>query len=117
MSAEIFSGCSNNKSLERLQFEKISAQEETFNFNTKVQLQQNSAEVEKHKVVLQKDEEIVALKTKIRDAYQLKFDNGLCSVNDLLNSGNRLTEAQSNRSLHEMELLMSLYQNKTINGN
>ncbi len=107
----------NNKSLEKIQFEKIAAQEELFNFNTKIQLQQNSSEIEKQKAVLQKDEEIVLLKQKIRDAYQLKFDNGLCSVSEFLNSGTRLNEAQNNRSLHNIELMLCLYQNKSIHGN
>ncbi len=107
----------NNKELQRIQLEKVNAQEEAFNFNTRVQLKQSTADIAKQKAVLDKDDDIVALKQKIRDAYQLKFDNGLCPVSDLLNAGSRLTEAQSNRSLHTMELLMTLYQHKTINGN
>ena len=108
---------SNNKQLNKIQLDKLSTEEETFRFNNNMQLQQASADIEKERAILKKDEEIVALKATIKQSYQLKYDNGLCPMADLITAMNRESEAKSNQSLHEVQLMMSLYNRKTINGN
>ena len=66
---------------------------------------------------IRKDEEIIALKTAIKKSYQLKYDNGISPMSDLITATNKEAEARSNQSIHEVQLLMSLYNLKTINGN
>jgi outer membrane protein TolC len=108
---------SNNRELNRLQMDKINNDEEVFRFNNGLELKQNSAEIESQSAVLRKDVEIVALKGAIVKSYQLKYDNGLCSMNDLLTSMNKESEAKRNQSMHEVELTMSIYNYKTASGN
>ncbi|HEU5290047.1 MAG TPA: TolC family protein [Cyclobacteriaceae bacterium] len=108
---------SNNKQLDKIQSGVISNQQETFEFNNNLQLKQTTAEIEKHQAVLNKDNEIVALKEGITKSYQLKYDNGLASMNDLLTSMNRESEAKNNQALHSIQLLLSIYNYKTISGN
>lgn len=108
---------SNNKQLDKIQYDVISSQQETFEFNTTLQLKQASDEIEKQQAILSKDNEIVALKENITKSYQLKYDNGIASVNDLLTSLNRENEAKSNQTLHNVQLLLSIYNYKTISGN
>ena len=95
----------------------INNQQETFEFNNTMQLKQISAEIEKHQAIIIKDNEIVTLKEKVTQSYQLKYDNGMASMNDLLTSLNRESEAKSNQTLHNMQLLLSLYNYKTVSGN
>jgi hypothetical protein len=106
-----------NKKLNQVKLDRISNQQETFLFNNNLQLKQGSNEIEKEKEILRNDEEIMLLKSRIRDAYQLKYDNGVCSMNDLITSINRESEARCNQALHSVQLLMSLYNYKTKTGN
>ena len=108
---------SNNKQLDKIQYDVISNQQETFEFNTNLQLKQASDEIEKQHAIVSKDNEIIALKENITKSYQLKYDNGVASMNDLLNSLNRESEAKSNQTLHNVQLLLSMYNYKTITGN
>lgn len=108
---------SNNKQLDKIQSDMINNQQETFEFNNTMQLKQISAEIEKHQAIIIKDNEIVTLKEKVTQSYQLKYDNGMASMNDLLTSLNRESEAKSNQTLHNMQLLLSLYNYKTVSGN
>jgi outer membrane protein TolC len=108
---------SNNKQLDRIQSDLVNVQQETFVFNNNLQLKQASDEVEKHQAIINKDNEIVILKENITKSYQVKYDNGVGSMNDLLTSLNKESEAKSNQTLHNIELLLSVYNYKTISGN
>lgn len=107
----------NNNKLHELKLAQIASQEKTFLFNNGLELKKDNAEIEKAKAVLAADEEIVALKKRIKDAYQLKYDNGLCSMGDLIDAINKASEAESNRSLHQVQLAMSENSYATDNGN
>lgn len=108
---------SNSKQLDKIQLDRISNQEETFVFNNNLQLKQSMSEIEKQKAILAKDAEIITLKEKIKQAYQHKYDNGLCTMNDLVNSVYKESEARNNQSLHTIQLLLSQYNYKTQSGN
>ncbi len=107
----------NNKHLNQIQLDRINNQKETFLFTNNLQLKQAASDIEMKKAILGKDDEIVSLKKNIKNSYQLKYDNGMCSMNDLINAINKESEAQSNQALHDVELLMSQYNYKTISGN
>jgi outer membrane protein TolC len=107
----------NEKQLTQLSLNKIDVQEETFLFNTRLQLTQVSADIEKQKAVLAGDDEIVGLRKSIREGYQAKYDAGAGPLFDLLNATEKETEARAQKALHEMQLLTTLYDYKTISGN
>ena len=108
---------SNEKELTQQALNKINVQEETFLFNTRFQLTQTTANIEKQKAVLSEDEEIVNLRKTIREGYQLKYNTGAGPLFDLLNATEKESEARAQKALHEMQLLMTLYDYKTISGN
>jgi outer membrane protein TolC len=107
----------NEKQLTQQSLNKINLQEETFLFNTKMQMTQTSANIEKQKAILAEDEEIVNLRKGIRESYELKYNVGSGSLMDLLNATEKESEARSQKALHEMQLLTTLYEQKTITGN
>ena len=107
----------NTKQLDKIQIERINNQEEVFVFNNNLQLKQASSEINKQKAIVSKDIEIIALKEKITKSYQLKYDNGLCSMNDLVTSVYKESEARNNQALHSVQLLLSQYNYKTLSGN
>jgi outer membrane protein TolC len=107
----------NNRELTKIGLERINVQQETFLFNTKLQLTQQNSDIEKSRTIVEKDQQIVALKSSIKNAYELKYKNGICTMNDLLLATNAETEARSNQALHEAQLLLSVYSYKTTSGN
>ena len=108
---------SKNVKLNKIRAERLINQKEAFSFTNRLQLTQTAMEIEKQKAIIRQDEEIVRLKGDIRKSYQLRFDNGMCSMNDLINSIAKENEALSNQALHQIQLLMSIYNYKTISGN
>lgn len=107
----------NEKRLTEQSLNKINVQEETFLFNTKLQMTQTSASIEKQKAILAADEEIVSLRRSIRESYQLKYEAGASTLMDLLNATENESDAQVQKSLHEMQLLMTLSEYKITAGN
>ena len=64
----------------------LDVDKETFLFNTKLQITQASANIEKQRAILTEDDEIVSLRQTIRKGYQVKYDNGAGPLIDLLNA-------------------------------
>lgn len=108
---------SNNNQLAQIRKDRISSQQETFLFNTNIQLAQQSSDIEKQKDVLTKDREIVALRASIKKAYDVKYQNGMATMNDLLRATSNESDAQASQAVHEIQLLMSLSQYENILGN
>ena len=108
---------SNNNQLAKIQLDRINNQQETFLFNTNLELSQQNSDIEKQRTILAKDRDIVTLKTNIKKAYELKYQNGMTTMNDLLRAINGESEAQSNEALHEIQLLMTVHNYKTTSGN
>ncbi len=107
----------NTKQLAQINLDKINNQQETFLFNTNMQMIHAKNDVIKQQTLLQQDDEIVSLKESIRKSYETRFQNGMSSMNDLLTAENGESDARSSRAVHEIQLLMSLYNLKTISGN
>jgi outer membrane protein TolC len=108
---------SNEKKLTQQALNKIDVQEETFLFNTKLQMTQTSANIEKQQAILVDDDEMVSLRQTIREGYQLKYDTGVGPLHDLLNAVEKENEARAQKVTHEIQLLMIKYEYKTISGN
>ena len=107
---------SNQKKLNQLGMEKINLSKETFIQTTNIEIAQARANVQKCQAILEDDNEIAGLQKSIREGYQLKYENGMSALLDLLDATEKESESQKLLSLHEMQLLMSLYELKTLNG-
>jgi outer membrane protein TolC len=108
---------SNEKQLTKLEKDKINVQEQTFLFNTNLQMDQKRADIDRQKEILKDDDAIIALRESIQKGYQLKYDNGAGPLVDLLNAIENEKDAHTQKSLHEIQLLMSMYDYQTIIGN
>ena len=108
---------SNTNELAKINLDRINNQQETFLFNTQLQMSQQSSDVEKQRSIVGKDQQIVALRSTITKAYEQKYQNGVCTMNDLLRATNAEMEAKANQTLHEAQLMMSIYTMKTTSGN
>ena len=87
----------------------IDSQRETFLYNLNMQLPQQQNEIEKYRRTMLDDNEIISLRTQIKNAAEAKVENGTMTVSDLLQEINALEIARQAKSLHEIQYLMSVY--------
>jgi outer membrane protein TolC len=95
----------------------VNIRQETFVFNTNLQLTQMRNEIQKAKDLMDRDDEIILLRNRMKQAAESKYRNGICTVNDLLRDINAENQAQQAKILHEIQYLMGIYQYLTTAGN
>ncbi len=99
----------NEKKNIELQKKTVDAQRETFLYNLNVQIPQQQIEIEKFRKTMKDDDEIIALRKIIREAAEVKVENGTMTVSDLLQEINAEEVAKQAKALHEIQYLMSIY--------
>jgi outer membrane protein TolC len=102
----------NNVSKLELNKKSVDIQKETFLFNNNLVTQQQQTEIGKIQSTISNDDEIIRLRQNIKKATTAKMENGTASVSDLIRDINAENQAQQLKSLHEIQLLMNLYQLK-----
>lgn len=111
MQWNISSFYTRKNSLSKIEFarKQVENTRETFRFNTALKLSEEQQTVERLQKVAAEDDKIIALRTSIRQAAEAKLQNGVISVNDLLAELTKENNAKITRSIHEIELLKSIY--------
>ena len=87
----------------------IDVQRETFLFNTRLQLLQQNTEIKKMVDLMRADDEIIQLRTNIKKAAEVKLENGVIAVTDLIREINAEDMAKQTAITHRVQHLMSLY--------
>lgn len=77
--------------------------------NTLEQIQQNE-NIDRYRRMMQADDEIVSLRTLVRQAAESKLSHGIIDVNDLLKEINAENSAQTQRTIHEIQMLKEMYE-------
>lgn len=93
-------------SLARSQVENM---REMFRFNTSLQLSEEQQAVKRLQQVAADDARIIALRTSIREAAEAKMQNGVIGVSDVLTELTKENNAKITQTIHEIELLKSIY--------
>lgn len=105
------------KKLNELNRQIVDSQKETFLLNTNFSMQQQNGEIQKLNSLLQTDEEIVALRTSVKNTATIQLENGVISTNDYLKEINAEDQARQNRAIHSIQLLQAQYNYQNISGN
>jgi outer membrane protein TolC len=95
----------------------IDTQRDLFLFNTKISLTQNSHEISKLNDLLKVDDQIITLRTRIKETAKAQLDNGVITANDYLRELNAEDQAKQNQSLHQVQLMLAQVNYKTTSGN
>jgi len=95
----------------------VDIQKETFLFNNDLITKQQQNEIEKLQSTVTNDNEIIRLRQNIKNATNARLDNGTASVSDLVRDLNAENQAKQLKSLHEIQLLMNVYQLKNNTNN
>lgn len=107
----------NNKNITDIKHGEVQTQRETFLFNNNLELTQTQIELQKYKALLDQDREILKLKSSIKNAYEVKYENGISTMSELLDKTNEESLAKQHLIVHEIQYLMKAYQYLNKSGN
>lgn len=92
-------------------------QQKTFLFNLDMELIQKNIVLDKYFDKLKYDDEIISLKGAVREASEAKIAGGTISGTDLMQDVNAEHTAKQDKVLHEIQLLMAIYDLKYTTNN
>ncbi|WP_063715244.1 TolC family protein [Chitinophaga pinensis] len=107
----------NSKQLLRINHQDLDVQRETFLFNTKQTMIGQQMEVAQYTDLIQKDLEIIDLRTSVKKAAVAQLENGVITSHDYISQVNAENQARLSLVLHEIQLLQAQYNHKNTSGN
>jgi len=109
----------NKKQRESLLINKeiIDNEQEVFELNTTIELNQQSAEIAKISEYIQSDTKIIDLHKTILKSSESQLKNGVITASSYITDLTNLTEAESNLSTHKIQLQLAQANYNTTNGN
>ena len=107
----------NDKVKLRLQRELTESNREVFLFNNSLEQIQQNEDIIRYQRLMANDEEIIALRSAVRKASESKLSHGIIDVNDLVREINQENAARVSQSMHEIEMLKQIYDNKFTTNN
>jgi hypothetical protein len=73
---------------------------------------QESENMTRYQRLMATDNDIIALRSSVRKAAESKLSHGIIDVNDLVREINQENAARVQQSIHELELLKEMYDQK-----
>lgn len=107
----------HDKAKMNVQRSMFNVQRETFLFNNNLEQIQQNEDISRYRQLMANDEEIVALRSEVRKAAESKLTHGIIDVNDLVREINAENAARVQQSIHEIEMLKEIYDNKFTTNN
>ncbi|MBV7530041.1 TolC family protein [Chitinophaga sp. sic0106] len=107
----------NNRRIIENNRKSISVEEETFLFNTNMNLTQQRTEVKKFHEMIAEDEEAIGFRTSVKQSAKAQLENGVITVHDYIGQLNAENQARQLLILHKLQLLQATYQYKFTSGN
>lgn len=107
----------NDKAQLRLARESAENSREVFLFNNKLEEMRYNEHTARYRQLMADDEEIIALRSRVRKAAESKLAHGIIAVNDLLREINAENTARVQQSMHEIEMLKAIYNAKFTTNN
>ena len=96
--------------------QKIDLTRKSFIFNSSVEAEQKNNAILKARDVLEKDSEIIGLRQRIRASGENQYREGTIKMNDYLSMLDEEYKAKANESMHEVQLMMAVYDMKNTIG-
>ncbi len=107
----------NDKAKIQIQRELTENNRDVFLFNNHQEQIQQNEEIARYKKIMANDEEIITLRSSVRKAAESKLSHGIIEVNDLVKDLNAENAAKVQQSIHEIEMLKLIYDNKFATNN
>ena len=107
----------NDKAKLQLQRDMTENSREVFLFNNNQEQIQQHENIERYQKLMAHDGEIISLRRAVRKAAESKLTHGIIDVNDLVREINQENAACVRQSVHEIEMLKEIYDNKYTTNN
>ena len=102
----------SDKAKLQLQRDMTENNREVFLFNNNLEQIQQHENIERYQKQMAQDGEIISLRQAVRKAAESKLAHGIIDVNDLVREINQENAACVQQSMHEIEMLKEIYDNK-----
>ena len=102
----------NDKAKLQLQRDLTESNRDVFLFNNNLEQIQQNENISRYKKLMADDEEIISLRQAVRKAAESKLSHGIIDVNYLVREINAENAARVQQSMHEIEMLKEIYDNK-----
>ena len=102
----------NDKAKLQLQRDMTENSREVFLFNNNLEQIQQHENIARYQKLMTHDGEIISLRQAVRKAAESKLAHGIIDVNDLVREINQENAARVQQSIHEIEMLKEIYDNK-----
>ena len=90
---------------------------DVFLLNSAVTQASQQAGISKYRRLMEQDDQIIALRTQVRQTAESKLRNGIIDVNGLLQELTRENSAKTQRMVHELSMLQEIYNLKYTMNN
>ena len=107
----------NDKAKLQLQRDMTENRREEFLFNNNLEQIQQNENIARYQKLMAQDGEIISLRQAVRKAAESKLAHGIIDVNDLVREINQEHAACVQQSVHEIEMLKEIYDNKYTTNN
>ena len=107
----------NDKAKLQLQRNMTENSREVFLFNNYLDQIQQNEDIARYQKLMAQDGEIISLRQAVRKAAESKLAHGIIDVNDLVREINQENAACVQQSVHEIEMLKEIYDNKYTTNN
>ena len=102
----------NDKAKLQLQRDMTENSRAEFLFNNNLEQIQQQENIERYQKLMAQDDDIISLRSAVRKAAESKLAHGIIDVNDLVREINQEHAAYVQQSVHEIEMLKEIYDNK-----
>jgi outer membrane protein TolC len=107
----------NDKAKIQLQREQTETNREVFLFNNNLEQIQQNESIMRFRKLMADDDEIISLRSAVRIAAESKLSHGIIDVNDLVREIHQENAARLQQSIHEIEMLKEIYDQKFTTNN
>jgi outer membrane protein TolC len=107
----------NENEIAKINKKIVETQKETFLLNTNLLLNGQRNEINKLRELIKVDEEIIRIRTSVKDVAQAQLENGVITSNDFIRELNAVDQAKQNLFLHIIQLLLAQQNYKLTVGN
>lgn len=97
----------NENEIFELNKKSVESQKETFLLNTNLALKQQYGEIEKLNELIKVDEEIISIRSKVKESAKSQLENGVITSNDYIRELDAEDQAKQNLSIHAIQLLLA----------
>lgn len=102
----------NDLALLNTQQQDLEIQRENFLFNQNFSTIRNNEELDKLQKLIEKDEELIVLRQSIKKASLAQLENGVINTSDYLREVNAEEQARIQKMTHEIQFLLTQYNQK-----